>query len=111
MGHGEPNAELVSTYENQIRQCFDYYEALLAKQTYLAGNVSLIEETHLGSLQQLTLLWLQAYTIIDIFNLPWFAFLEKLDLWHEIEARPHLLAWWKVVSERPAWKAVIRTVP
>jgi hypothetical protein len=44
MGHGEPNNELVSTYEKQICQCFDYYESLLAKQTYLAGNVSLLKE-------------------------------------------------------------------
>jgi glutathione S-transferase len=35
------NEDLVSSYERQIRQCFDYYEGLLAKQTYLAGNVRL----------------------------------------------------------------------
>jgi uncharacterized protein (DUF433 family) len=41
MGHGEKDEELVSSYETQIRQCFDYYEALLATQTNLAGNVRL----------------------------------------------------------------------
>ncbi|KAJ5884020.1 glutathione S-transferase [Penicillium subrubescens] len=63
MGHGEKDEELVSSYETQIRQCFDYYEALLATQTNLAGN---------------------NYTVVDIFHLPWIAFLEKLGMWHEV---------------------------
>jgi hypothetical protein len=44
MGHGEPDVRLVSDYEEQLRQCFDYYESLLVKQTYLAGKVGLFEE-------------------------------------------------------------------
>ncbi|KAJ5547313.1 glutathione S-transferase [Penicillium frequentans] len=89
MGHGEPDAHLVNVYEEQIHQCFDYYESLLAKQTYLAGNT---------------------YTIIDVFHLPWFAFVDKLGIGQEVETRPHLLAWWKLVSQRPAWNAVRRKI-
>ncbi|OOQ90657.1 putative glutathione S-transferase [Penicillium brasilianum] len=77
MGHGEPDLELVSNYERQIRECFDYYERLLTKQRFLAG---------------------EAYTIVDAFHLPWIVFLERLNMSNELGERPHLLAWWKLMS-------------
>jgi glutathione S-transferase len=40
MGHGEPNEELISQYQGQIRECFDYYENVLARHEYLVGQVS-----------------------------------------------------------------------
>lgn len=50
MGHGEPSAELVSSYERQLHECFDYYEDLLAKQTYLTGNVGSFQISHITPL-------------------------------------------------------------
>lgn len=48
MGHGEPSAELVTSYERQLRECLDYYEVLLAKQTYLAGNVRPLQVSYIS---------------------------------------------------------------
>ena len=39
MGHGETDAGTVKYLEGTIKETLDYWEALLAKQQYLSGDV------------------------------------------------------------------------
>jgi len=40
MGHGEPDAAAVASLENNLKECLDYYEKVLASQDFIAGKVS-----------------------------------------------------------------------
>jgi len=39
MGHGEPDAATVASLENNLMECLDYYEKILASQDFVAGKV------------------------------------------------------------------------
>ncbi|GFN16894.1 glutathione S-transferase family protein [Aspergillus tubingensis] len=85
MGHGEPDTSLVSLYKDQIRKCLDYYEGILEKQDYLGGTT---------------------FSLVDVYHMPWTAFMEGLGLWAELESRKYLRAWWERVESRPSWKSI-----
>ncbi|KAI1040715.1 hypothetical protein LB505_012615 [Fusarium chuoi] len=61
----------------------DHYEKVLSHSEYLTGN---------------------QFSLVDIYHIPWFQFLPRLELQDEIKKRPSLSAWWTRVSNRPAWK-------
>ena len=48
-----------------------------------------------------------AFTIADIAFMPYIQYLFDAKASEQIEAQPHVLAWWKTISERPSWKTVI----
>ncbi|KAF5687792.1 glutathione S-transferase [Fusarium denticulatum] len=83
MGKGDPDRATVERLEIDLVKVLDHYEKVLSHSEYLAGN-------------QLSL--------VDIYHVPWFQFLPRLELQDEITKRPFLSAWWKRVSNRTARK-------
>lgn len=93
----------------QLMNVLDYYENILSKQDYLAGNVRCSNTT--VSFTRLTSshahMTLQTYSLVDLFHLPWISFIQnRLQLSDEIESRTNTKGWWNRVSQRAATKAV-----
>ncbi|KAF3044655.1 hypothetical protein E8E12_007674 [Didymella heteroderae] len=77
----------VAHHEAELRSVLDYYESVLSKQKWLAG---------------------QNYSLIDVFHIPWFASLiTKLGYQSEVESRDNVRAWWARAEQRPAWQKVL----
>ncbi|KAF5542821.1 zinc finger MSN2 [Fusarium phyllophilum] len=83
MGHGDPDKATVERLEADLVKVLEHYEKVLSQRDYLAGN---------------------QFSLVDIYNIPWFQFLPNLELQDEITKRPSLRAWWKRVSNRSTWK-------
>ncbi|KAL6704160.1 hypothetical protein ACN47E_008720 [Coniothyrium glycines] len=82
----EADANVVQQLEIDLRKVLDYYETILADRKWLAG---------------------QEFSLIDVFNVPWFSFLVgRLGYENDITSRPHVKAWWEAASANPAWKKV-----
>ncbi|KAK4936730.1 hypothetical protein LTR10_022454 [Elasticomyces elasticus] len=91
LGLGEADDQVVGYQTKLLLAALDYYESLLSKQEYLAGNT---------------------FSLIDIYNVPWVSFLEqRINFGKEIAARKKVAAWWAKVSGRPAWRKVLGRLP
>ncbi|KAH7134868.1 glutathione S-transferase [Dendryphion nanum] len=82
----EADLNAVAQLERELRQVLDYYEKLLADQTWLGGD---------------------KFSLIDVFHIPYFHFLVH-DVGYEkdIESRPNVAAYWKKLGSDPAWKKI-----
>ncbi|CVL11175.1 related to glutathione S-transferase [Fusarium proliferatum] len=83
MGRGDPDRAAVERLEIDLAKVMDHYEKVLSDSEHLAGS---------------------QFSLVDIYHIPWFQFLSRLELQDEITKRPSLSAWWTRVSNRPAWK-------
>ncbi|KAF2647733.1 glutathione S-transferase [Lophiostoma macrostomum CBS 122681] len=85
----DADASVVAQLEWELRQVLDYHETILAEREWLAGS---------------------NFSLIEVFNAPWFNFLaERLGYSKEIESRPHVQAWWERVRQDAAWKKITGT--
>ncbi|RIA83762.1 glutathione S-transferase [Glomus cerebriforme] len=86
--HGQPvDPEIIKVAREEINKVLDVYEKLLEGKDYLTGEFSLADIVHYPYTQ---------YAVNsghgDLFNDP---------------KRPNVARWWKIISEREAWKKVI----
>lgn len=82
----EPDMAVVAQAKSDLTRSLDTLEHALNGQEYLAGSFSLAE----------------------ICYLPYIEYLYAAGAGEElIGSRPHLAAWWKRISERPAWQHAI----
>ncbi|KZM28337.1 Glutathione transferase [Ascochyta rabiei] len=83
----EPDPQVIAQLERDLKQVLDYYEKILAERKWLSG---------------------EDLSLIDVFTIPWFHFLNTgLGYGNEIESRQHLKSWWNKASQDPAWKKVL----
>lgn len=99
MGQGDPDRATVERLEIDLAKVMDHYEKVLSHSEYLTGNVS-----YLYLSNRIPVKCFQQFSLVDIYHIPWFQFLPRLELQDEIKKRPSLSAWWTRVSNRPAWK-------
>ncbi|ONI14863.1 hypothetical protein PRUPE_3G013600 [Prunus persica] len=78
---------LVHACEEKLEKVFDVYEERLSKSSYLAG---------------------EAFTLADLSHLPGISYLiDEAKLGHLVSERKNVNAWWKDISNRPAWKKLM----
>lgn len=78
---------LVHACEEKLEKVFDVYEERLSKSSYLAG---------------------EAFTLADLSHLPGIRYLiDEAKLGHLVTERKNVNAWWKDISNRPAWKKLM----
>ncbi|VVA21214.1 PREDICTED: glutathione [Prunus dulcis] len=78
---------LVHACEEKLEKVFDVYEERLSKSSYLAG---------------------EAFTLADLSHLPGIRYLiDEAKLGHLVSERKNVNAWWKHISNRPAWKKLM----
>ncbi|KAJ4328706.1 hypothetical protein N0V84_000898 [Fusarium piperis] len=83
---GETDQTIVAQHKAQLVQVLDYYEKILEKQDYLAG---------------------QNYSLVDLFHVPWIGFIkDRLQLPELIDSRKNVTAWCQRVSSREASKVI-----
>lgn len=99
MGQGDPDRAIVERLESDLAKVLQHYENVLSHSKYLAGNVSYVCLSN-----RIPVKGSQQFSLVDIYHIPWFQFLSRLELQDEITKRPSLSAWWTRVSNRPAWK-------
>ena len=79
---------LAHTCERKLEKVLDVYEARLAESKYLAGD---------------------AFTLADLSHLPGIRYLvEEAKMGHLVAARESVKAWWETISDRPAWKKLMK---
>jgi len=84
-GLGEPDETAVASLKEQLNTRMDVYEKILSKQPYLGG---------------------QAFTLADLFHLPYGTWLVKLGEGGVFDSRPHVKQWWDKITGRQSWKTV-----
>ncbi|XP_062004969.1 glutathione S-transferase F11-like [Rosa rugosa] len=79
---------LVRACEEKLKKVFDVYEERLSKSTYLAGS---------------------SFTLADLSHLPAIRFLmDEVKMGHLVTERKNVNAWWEKISNRPAWKKLMK---
>ncbi|CAH0028743.1 unnamed protein product [Clonostachys rhizophaga] len=87
---GETNQAIVDQQLALLKTTLDYYNHVLDRQHYLAGNT---------------------YTLVDLFHVPWIGFLrDRLLLGELIDSRKNVAAWAERISQREASKVVAAKV-
>lgn len=84
----QPDEAKIQENLNIFSSKLDAYEAILSKQTYLAGD-------HI--------------TLADMFHLPFGYMVTSaagIKILEDSDSRPNVARWWKAVSSRPSWQAV-----
>ncbi|KAL5574313.1 hypothetical protein UlMin_023910 [Ulmus minor] len=82
------NLALVSSCEQKLEKVLDVYEERLSKSRYLAGK---------------------EFTLADLSHLPGIRYLiDEANLGHLVTERKRVNAWWEDISNRPAWKKLIK---
>jgi len=79
---GKTDEAQVKKHEEKAKLGLDIMDAHLAKNQYLAGD---------------------AFSLADVYFMPYTALLLGTPEKTLIESRPNISAWWKRVSERPTW--------
>ncbi|KAJ8625606.1 hypothetical protein MRB53_034136 [Persea americana] len=80
--------DLVQSCKNKLEKVFDIYERRLAESSYLAG---------------------ECYTLADMSHLPGIRYLmNEAHMSHLVRERKNVNAWWDDISNRPAWKKVLK---
>ncbi|XP_050379404.1 glutathione S-transferase F11-like [Argentina anserina] len=79
---------LVRSCEEKLKKVFDVYEERLSKSTYLAGSY---------------------FSLADLSHLPAIRFLvDEFKMGHLVTERKNVNDWWKDISNRPAWKKLMK---
>ncbi|XP_077246986.1 glutathione S-transferase F12-like [Tasmannia lanceolata] len=87
MGEGG-DMHLVRCCEQKLGNVFDVYEQRLGETKYLAGDF---------------------FTLADLSHLPAISFLTtEAGMGHLVRERENMNAWWEDISNRPAWKKVMK---
>jgi glutathione S-transferase len=86
---GETNQAAVAAGRAGLAGPLDVLDRAVANAPFLAGD---------------------ALSLADLCWLPYLEYLDKLGE-APLASRPHAAAWWRRVSERPAWQTVARTGP
>jgi len=88
LGLGDPDPKVVQNFIATLNAKLDVYERILSKSKYLAGD---------------------EVTLADLFHLPGGHMLQvqAIDVL-ESESRPNVVRWWKDITSRPSWQAVLR---
>ncbi|KAH7926060.1 glutathione S-transferase, partial [Leucogyrophana mollusca] len=81
---GKTDEARVVTLRSTLSAKLDAYEAILAKQKYLAGN---------------------EVTLADLFHLPYGSVILGIGV-DEFTSRPSVARWWNDITSRPSWQAV-----
>lgn len=86
---GQPgDMDLVQSCKNKLEKVLDIYERRLAESNYLAGGY---------------------YTLADMSHLPGIRYLmNEADMSYLVRERKNVNAWWDDISNRPAWKKVLK---
>ncbi|KAJ3696423.1 hypothetical protein LUZ61_000128 [Rhynchospora tenuis] len=74
----------------KLSAVLDVYEAHLAKNKYMAGDL---------------------FTLADLNHMPEIFLLLKTSKAELITSKPHVKAWWDDISTRPAWKKTTASLP
>lgn len=79
---------LVSASKEKLGKVLDVYEERLSKSTYLAGA---------------------SFTLADLSHLPgiWFL-INDAKMGHLVTKRKNVSTWWEAISNRPAWKKLMK---
>ncbi|KAJ3691786.1 hypothetical protein LUZ61_020950 [Rhynchospora tenuis] len=80
----------VEKQAEKLSAVLDVYEAHLAKNKYVAGDV---------------------FTLADLNHMPEVFLLLKSPKAELITSKPHVKAWWDDISARPAWKKTAASIP
>ena len=84
------DADTLKKAREGITQTLQVFDTHLGKNDYMAGS---------------------ELSLVDVYQAPNFRHLEHTDTGKEIFASfPHIAAWWKRVSERPAWKKMLEEI-
>ncbi|XVF20456.1 hypothetical protein REPUB_Repub12eG0002000 [Reevesia pubescens] len=84
--HGD--LALAHSCEQKLEKVFDIYDQRLSNSTYLAGD---------------------SFTLADLTHLPSIRYLVKdASMGHLVEQRKHVNAWWEAISNRSAWKKLMK---
>ncbi|KAJ4828807.1 hypothetical protein Tsubulata_010823 [Turnera subulata] len=80
--------KLARTCEQKLGQVLDVYEQRLSETKYLAGD---------------------SFTLADLSHLPGTRYLlEEAGMEHLVKERKNVSAWWEDISDRPAWKKLMK---
>ncbi|XWS75308.1 hypothetical protein CRYUN_Cryun01aG0075400 [Craigia yunnanensis] len=86
--HGD--VVLARSCEQKLEKVFDIYEQRLSNATYLAGD---------------------SFTLADLSHLPGIRYLvNDAGMGHLVAERKHVNAWWEAISNRSAWKKLMKLV-
>ena len=122
---GIPDEKRVEELVGKLEGKLDGYEAILAKQKYVGGDVraSLFEACPVKLSILMDLVCLQNLTAADLFHLPYGTIIFEELGYGNLDKRPnvkrwvlfrvwplrlliHQRRWWNDISSRPAWQAV-----
>ncbi|MFQ6663089.1 hypothetical protein Gotur_030731 [Gossypium turneri] len=79
---------LVLSCQQKLEKVLDIYEQRLSTTTYLAGD---------------------SFTVADLSHLPALRYLvDDVGMWHMVSQRKHVNAWWETISNRAAWKKLMK---
>ncbi|MBA0703865.1 hypothetical protein Golax_016159 [Gossypium laxum] len=79
---------LVLSCQQKLEKVLDIYEQRLSTTAYLAGD---------------------SFTLADLSHLPPLRYLvEDVGMWHMVSQRKHVNAWWETISNRAAWKKLMK---
>ncbi|TYG60689.1 hypothetical protein E1A91_D07G085400v1 [Gossypium mustelinum] len=79
---------LVLSCQQKLEKVLDIYEQRLSTTAYLAGD---------------------SFTLADLSHLPALRYLvDDVGMWHMVSQRKHVNAWWETISNRAAWKKLMK---
>ncbi|KAK8287841.1 hypothetical protein V6Z12_D07G084400 [Gossypium hirsutum] len=79
---------LVLSCQQKLEKVLDIYEKRLSTTAYLAGD---------------------SFTLADLSHLPALRYLvDDVGMWHMVSQRKHVNAWWETISNRAAWKKLMK---
>ncbi|KAG8494038.1 hypothetical protein CXB51_011574 [Gossypium anomalum] len=79
---------LVLSCQQKLEKVLDIYEQRLSTTAYLAGD---------------------SFTLADLSHLPALRYLvDDVGMWHMVSQRKHVNAWWETISNRVAWKKLMK---
>jgi len=86
---GEPgDLALARSCEQKLEKVLDVYEQRLSKSSYLAG---------------------ETFSLADLSHLPGIRYLmNEAKMGHLVTERKNVNAWWEDISNRPAWKKLMK---
>ncbi|MBA0575663.1 hypothetical protein Golob_027396 [Gossypium lobatum] len=79
---------LALSCQQKLEKVLDIYEQRLSTTAYLAGD---------------------SFTLADLSHLPPLRYLvDDVGMWHMVSQRKHVNAWWETISNRAAWKKLMK---
>lgn len=99
-GDESTDLKLIDYLEIQLAIKLHVIDKILARQEYMAGEVSL---SRYVSFQALIIFIIQEFSLVDIFYMPYMSKLVEMDRETIFHNRPHIEAWWDKISSRPSY--------